>query len=94
MSSKNFINTNFLNYLKKNFTFINIYIIDNDFYIVVPYKFLFNFITFLKRLFSSFLRYRSFKLAFTFGNFFKKANYVKGFIDIIICFCGFFTNFD
>lgn len=48
MSIKNSINTNFLEYLKKTFTFINIYIIDNDFYIIVPHKFLFNFITFLK----------------------------------------------
>jgi hypothetical protein len=48
MKTQDTINKNFLLYLKKNFNFINYYIIDNEIFIVVPYNNLFNFVTFLK----------------------------------------------
>jgi len=48
MKTQNTINKNFLLYLKKNFNFINYYVIDNEIFIVLPYNNLFNFITFLK----------------------------------------------
>ena len=48
MKTQDTINKNFLLYLKKNFNFINYYIIDDEIFIVLPYNNLFNFITFLK----------------------------------------------